>query len=120
MSKQNEKASKATRVNYTPEQEQALRVGYVPGMPAEEFAALAESVEKSTRSVIAKLSRMGLYVKQGYRNKAGDKPVFKAAIVDAIADQLGLDEASAESLSKANKKALAAIAAAIGAEVASE
>lgn len=110
-------ATKAEKVpNYTPEQENALKVGYKPG--AEKGAEgspdwLAAQIGKTSRSIVAKLSKMGVYVKPAYKDKTGAAPVKKDEHADAIGAILRLTEADADSLTKANKVPLRLIAEAL-------
>lgn len=93
-------------VNYTPEQTVAIVGAYQAGETVE---ALAERFQKSVRSIVAKLSREGVYKKKEYTTKNGEKVVKKDAHADAIGAILGLPENDVESLTKANKSALRAI-----------
>lgn len=77
--------------------------------PAEVAAAL--SVPK--RSVIAKLTSMGLYKKAPYTNKNGEPPVKKEEYLEQIARALGKDLELLESLAKANKNVLKLLAEAL-------
>lgn len=97
---------KAAVVNYTPEMTAEMVEGYTSGMTVE---MLAEKFGKTARSVIAKLSREGVYVKKEYVSKTGEKPVKKDATADAIGAILRLSENDTSSLAKANKVALKAI-----------
>ncbi len=97
-------------VNYTPEQTLSLVSDYVSGVSVE---TLAQTLGKSVRSVVAKLSREKVYVAKVYVSKTGEKPVRKDAHADAIGAVLMLTEAETESLTKANKTALAKIFAAL-------
>lgn len=99
-----------TVVNYTPEQTVAMVADYQAGMTAE---AIAEKMGKSLRSVVAKLSREKVYVKKTYTTKTGESVVKKDAVADAIGAVLGMTEPETESLTKANKTALAKIFAAL-------
>ena len=94
-------------VNYTPEQENVLRVGYETDKKTVEELALI--VGKTARSVVAKLSRMGIYKKKEYVSKTGEAPVKKDTQADTIGRILGLSENDTDSLTKANKTALKAI-----------
>lgn len=94
-------------VNYTAEQTAAIIADYQAGITTE---AIAAKLGKSVRSIVAKLSREGVYQKKAYVNKNGEKPIKKDAHADFIGEALGLSEADMESLTKANKTALAAIA----------
>jgi transposase-like protein len=98
--------SKTVTVNYTPEQTVEMVADYAAGVTV---AALAEKMGKTTRSVIAKLSREKVYVKKEYTTKTGEKAVKKDAHADAIGAVLKLTEAEIESLTKANKTALVKI-----------
>ena len=61
---------------------------------------------KTTRSVVAKLSREGVYKKKEYVSKTGETPVAKDTLADKIGALCGLTEPETESLTKANKTAL--------------
>ena len=97
-------------VNYTAEQTAMLRDEYLAGVSVETLAA---SVGKTVRSVVAKLSREGVYVAKTYTTKTGEAVAKKDAVADAIGSVLMLTEAETESLTKANKTALAKIFAAL-------
>ena len=97
-------------VNYTPEQTAMLKAEYLAGVSVETLAA---TVGKTVRSVVAKLSREGVYQAKTYVSKTGEKPVKKDTVADAIGAVLQLSEAETESLTKANKTALAKIFAAL-------
>ena len=96
----------AKNVNYTPEQTLQMVADYQAGMSVE---TLAQNLGKSVRSVVAKLSREGVYKKKTYVSKTGEPVVKKDAHADAIGAILGLPENDIESLTKANKSALRAI-----------
>jgi len=103
----------AKTLNYTPEMTAAMVADYKAGATVETIAA---SVGKSVRSVVAKLSREKVYVAKTYTTKTGEAVVKKDAHADFIGEALGLTEADTESLTKANKTALAKIAEFIKAE----
>lgn len=103
------KAEKA--VNYTAEQTAALVSRYVDDKVSVE--ALAIEFGKSVRSITAKLSREKVYVKKEYTTKNGEAVQKKDAVADAIGAVLQLTEPEIESLTKANKTALAKIFAAL-------
>jgi len=102
------KADKA--VNYTPEQTALMVADYKAGIAVE---TIAESLGKSVRSVVAKLSREKVYIPKTYISKTGEKPVKKDVHADAIGAVLMLTESETESLTKANKTALVKIFAAL-------
>ena len=102
--------AKAKVVNYTAEQTAAMVADYTAGVTVEK---IAEAMGKTTRSVIAKLSREKVYVAKTYVSKTGAPGVKKDATADAIGAVLALTEAEIESLTKANKTALVKIFAAL-------
>lgn len=102
------KADKA--VNYTAEQTASMVADYKAGITVE---TIAESLGKSVRSVVAKLSREKVYIAKTYISKTGEKPVKKDVHADAIGAVLNLTESETESLTKANKTALVKIFAAL-------
>lgn len=104
------KATTAKAVNYTPEQVTKMVTEYQSGTTVE---SIAETLGKSVRSVVAKLSREGVYVAKTYVSKSGEPVAKKDMVADAIGNVLGLTEAETESLTKANKTALSKIFAAL-------
>lgn len=107
----NEKTAKAP--NYTAEQTAAIVSQYVAAPTKETVESLAKEFGKQTRSIIAKLSREGVYKRQEYTTKKGEKPAKKDETASAIAAILGLTDGEADSLEKANKTALIKIFAAL-------
>ena len=103
----------AKAVNYTAEQTAKLVADYTNGVTVEQ---IANELGKSVRSIVAKLSREKVYVAKTYVSKTGEAVIKKDTVADYIAQALGLGEADAESLTKANKNALKAIADFIKAE----
>ena len=103
----------AKTVNYTAEQTARMVADYQAGVTVE---SIATTLGKSVRSVVAKLSREKVYVAKTYTTKTGEAVVKKDAHADFIGEALGLTEADADSLTKANKTALAKIAEFIKAE----
>lgn len=95
-------------VNYTAEQTAVLVSRYVDEKLSVE--AIAQEFGKSVRSIVAKLSREGVYQKKEYTTKTGEPVIKKDEHADAIGKALGLSESDTDSLAKANKRALAAVA----------
>lgn len=98
-------------VNYTPEQVEKMTADYISGVSVEK---IAEALGKSTRSIVAKLSRelKGTeheYKAKTYATKNGEKVQKKDETADAIGKVLNLTEPEVESLTKANKTALVKI-----------
>ena len=59
-----------------------------------------------TRSIIAKLSQLGVYHRKPYLTKRGDPPVSKEQLVVRLAELLGVELDRLESLEKCNKSVL--------------
>lgn len=97
-------------VNYTVEQTESLKADYLAGVSVE---TIAIAMGKSVRSVVAKLSREGVYTPKQYVGKTGEKPVKKDTVADSIGLVLNMSESEVESLTKANKTALNKIFAAL-------
>jgi len=88
--------------NYTDEMVSTMVDQYSASPTKATVEALAETFGKSTRSIIAKLSREGVYVAQPKVTKAGAPIVRKADIIADIASVLGV-ELEAPTLVKASK-----------------
>lgn len=71
---------------YTKEEE--IRLGAYPGVSVEE---LAEELSKSPRSIIAKLSKMGIYQKALRTTKTGDPIISKAELLAQIEEVLEIE-----------------------------
>jgi hypothetical protein len=91
-------------VNYTPEQTAQLVAKYQAGATVE---TLAEMFGKTTRSIVAKLSREGVY--QAKSKASGTTRVKKAELVDQIAQLCSATPEAFDSLEKANHEVLEAI-----------
>ena len=97
--------TKETVVNYTAELTTEVVNSYKAGETVE---AIAERVGKSVRSVVAKLSREGVY-KAKAKTEANER-VTKAKLVEVIAGRYGVEAEVLESLEKASKEALVILA----------
>ena len=102
-------------VNYTPEITSWIVEAYNINPSMDTVRALAEEHGKTTKSIIGKLSREGVYQKASYTTKTGAKPITKAEIVAQIVDKLqpysehdNLEQTVA-GLEKAPKAALVAV-----------
>ena len=98
--------TEATKTNYTPVQTAELVAGYQAGETVE---ALATRMGKTVRSVVAKLSREGVYVAK--TRQTGQARVRKAELVDKLAGACGVAPEVFESLEKANHDVLEALVA---------
>ena len=99
--------------NYTAEQVSQLVAGYIANPTRDTVNSFAEKFGKNVRSVIAKLTREGVYQAAKYETKKGEKPVKKDETADAIGVFLNLSDAETDSLTKANKTALVKILAVV-------
>ena len=95
--------------NYTPEQTKLIVEEYQSGTPVEQ---IAEMLGKSTRSIVAKLSREGVYVAKA---KQAVPRVKKSELVERIAASVGVPSELFESLEKANLEVLEHLANKLGA-----
>ena len=82
---------------------------YQSGTPIEQIAQL---VGKSTRSIVAKLSREGVYVA---KSKQAQPRVKKSELVERIAASVGVPSELFESLEKANYEVLEQLVQKLGA-----
>jgi hypothetical protein len=89
--------------NYTEAQEVEMREKYTAASNRETVDLLADAYGKSPRSIIAKLSNMGIYIAPARTTKAGKPIVKKETLVAEICSILLVD---APSLAKANKQDL--------------
>lgn len=95
-------AKTAKTVNYTAEQTAAVVTGYLAGSSVETLAA---EVGKSVRSIVAKLSKEGVYVAKKAAAKV-DGRVTKADLVAEMAQIMGVEAEVLASLEKASTEAL--------------
>ena len=96
-----------TPFKYTPEIEKLITEAYLNNTPVEDIAA---GLEVPVRSVISKLSSLGVYKKKVYLTKRGETPVKKSEYIERIAILLDKDLELLESLEKVNKGILELIA----------
>ena len=87
-------------MRYTTEICDRLVQDYQAGVPV---ATLAQQLELPERSIIAKLSSLGVYQRKTYVNKRGELPVKKSEHIERIAHLLDCDLELLESLEKVNK-----------------
>jgi hypothetical protein len=95
--------------NYSDEAVAELHAGYDvtahEDVRTQQVAQLAAKLQKSPASVIAKLTREGLYIPK-HKAPAGKAAVSKAELVTQIAKLLNVDEDVIGSLEKATKVVL--------------
>lgn len=98
-------------VNYTDEMVDAIVSEYEAAPVRDTVDALAERFGKTPRSIIAKLSTLGIYKAPARVTKTGKPVVKKEALVAEIVAAVGVE---LPSLVKANKQDLEALVAALG------
>lgn len=81
----------------------------VKGLTVTEICELleAEHGEVPERSIIAKLSSVGVYKKKEYLTKRGETPIKKEEYIERISNLLSVSQEMLESLEKVNKNVLA-------------
>ena len=102
-------------MNYTEEQTAYLVMKYVENPNMDTVQELAEIFGKTTKSIIGKLSREGVYKRAVYTSKSGEAPVTKVELVNNIAENLGLEVENLLGLDKSPKSALKTLEQATGA-----
>ena len=90
-------------MKYTKEITDKLIEDYKAQVPV---ATLAQQLDVPERSIIAKLSSLGVYQKKQYLNKRGELPVKKSQHIDKLAELLEVPPDQLESLEKVNKQVL--------------
>tara|TARA_X000001382_G_scaffold46418_1_gene31372 strand:- start:569 stop:922 length:354 start_codon:yes stop_codon:yes gene_type:complete len=92
--------------NYSDEVVAQMTEQYVANPTRETVDALAQEFGKSVRSIIAKLSREGVYVAQPKVTKTGEPVVRKAELVALIEENFGIEVPSLVKASKADLQRL--------------
>ena len=93
-------------MNYNEEQTRYIVAWYEQSPTTTTVENLAEELGKSTKSIIGKLSREGVYQRATYKNKTGELPVTKVELVNNIAENLGIEVENLLGLEKAPKATL--------------
>ena len=90
-------------MKYNKELTDKLVEDYNAGIPVEQ---ISENLGVPVRSVIAKLSSLGIYKKKTYLNKNGEPPVKKEVYIEKLAELLDTNLELLDSLEKVNKRVL--------------
>lgn len=109
-----------TTRGYTEEELKELFTEYKKRPTRETIEFFSKKFGRNIRSITAKLSHAGIYIKQPYRTKLGERPHTKYDLVDIIADLMGEDSSMLEGLEKAPKNVLRKIALALDPEALDE
>jgi L,D-peptidoglycan transpeptidase YkuD (ErfK/YbiS/YcfS/YnhG family) len=101
-------------MNYT-ELDTAFMVEKYSAEPTMETVQyLAEKLGKTTKSIIGKLSREGVYKRAVYKSKSGEMPITKVELVSNIAENLGVEVEALVGLEKSPKATLKTLEVATG------
>ena len=100
-------------INYTEKQVEHMVEEYTNNPCRETVENLAETLDKSIKSIIGKLSREGVYKKTVYKTKTGEDPETKKEIVQDLAEKLELEYEAIAGLEKSPKAALKILRSAI-------
>ena len=92
--------------NYTDEMVAEMHELYTANPTRETVDMIAEQFGKSVRSIIAKLSREGIYVTQERTTKTGEPVVRKAELVAQLEDKFGIELPTLVKASKADLQEL--------------
>lgn len=90
-------------MKYTKELTDRIVTDYKQGISV---ADIAQNLQVPDRSIIAKLSSLGVYQKKTYVNKRGEVPVKKYEMIERLAELLEVPSDQLESLEKVNKNVL--------------
>jgi len=93
-------------MKYSEEETKYAVEEYKKAPTRETVEAVAKKLERSARSVIGKLSKEGVYQRENYMSKTGEKPETKIEICNGIEFILELEENSLHELHKAPKLTL--------------
>ena len=93
---------KATAKNYTEEQVAHMVEIYSANPTRDTVDVLAQELGKSVRSIIAKLSREGVYIAQERKTKSGEPVVRKADLVSQLESHFDSELPSLVKASKAD------------------
>ena len=81
----------ANAKNYTDEMVSEMTTQYTANPTRETVDALANQFGKTTRSIIAKLSREGVYVAQPRTTKSGEPVISKSELVSTLEAHFGIE-----------------------------
>ena len=92
--------------NYTDAMVDSMVADYQDNPTKDTVAKLASEFNKTTRSIVAKLVREGVYVAAPRVTKTGAPVIRKSELVSQIQDALGVELATLEKASKADLEKL--------------
>ena len=92
--------------NYTESETTYMVQLYQENPCMETVELLVEQLKRGKKSIIGKLSREGVYRREVYVSKTGEKPITKVEIVSNIADALEIEVGSLSGLEMCPKETL--------------
>jgi Zn-dependent M32 family carboxypeptidase len=95
--------------NYSEEMINQMTAAYEAAPTRETVDALSESLKKPVRSVISKLSALGIYQRQERVAKTGKPIVKKEVFVAEVQERLGAEFPSMEKMTKADLERLVSV-----------
>ena len=101
-------------MNYTEEITEYMVEQYKASPSMETVQYLADELGKTTKSIIGKLSREGVYKRAVYKSKSGELPITKVELVSNIAENLGIEVENLVGLEKSPKSTLKTLEVATG------
>jgi hypothetical protein len=102
-------------MNYNLEVTELMVTKYTSSPTNDTVQELAVQLNKSTKSIIGKLSREGVYQRAVYKSKTGETPITKVELVSNIAENLGVEMEDLVGLDKSPKATLKVMEVATGA-----
>lgn len=92
--------------NYDEETTAEIIAEYKNSPTRETVEEIAKRIGRSTKSVIGKLSREGVYRRESYTTKTGEKPITKVELLHLLAEAIDIPLEKLEGLEKAPKPVL--------------
>lgn len=93
-------------MSYSKELTDAVVAAYAAEPTRDTVDALAVKYDKSVKSIIGKLSKEGVYRREVYVTKTGDKPITKLELVGELETMLGFELETLAGLEKSPKPVL--------------
>lgn len=93
-------------MNYTKEQTEYITKKYEENPSRDTVKELAKELKKSEKSIIGKLAKEGVYRRESYLSKTGEKPITKDELVAQLEEVLEIDLQGLQKSPKLTLKAL--------------
>jgi hypothetical protein len=93
-------------MNYSPEITSKIVEIYLADPTRDTVNKLAVVYKKSVKSIIGKLAKEGVYRREAYTTKTGERPITKSEIIESLADKLDTTSENLVGLDKTPKNTL--------------